>query len=265
MSAIPTWTDIHCHLEMLKSATAEVLDRAQAVGVHRCVTIGTHPDDFQKVLEITERFYPSVVCTLGVHPHEANRWDSSISEFLECHLTRPYVVAVGEIGLDFYYKHSAPEAQTLAFSQQIELALKYDLPIQVHTRDAEPETRKILESYAGKGLRGVLHCFTGSGEMAQWALDFGFDLSISGIVTFKGAQQLRETVRQVPLERLHIETDAPFLAPVPMRGRENEPAYVSYVAQMVASEKGVTLEKLSEQLEKNLRRLFPRLNEASKK
>jgi TatD DNase family protein len=193
-----------------------------------------------------------VACTLGVHPHEATLWSKQVRQFIFDNRQAKGLVAVGEIGLDYYYNNSPQDVQIAAFREQLELAEELGLPVQIHTRDADADTAKILREFRGR-VRGLLHCFTSSAELAREALDCGFDLSFSGVVTFKNAQALRDVVRSV-------ETDAPFLAPVPMRGKGNVPEFVLHTAQAVAEIKSVSLAELSRQTVANASRLFSRLD-----
>ncbi len=168
-------------------------------------------------------------------------------------------MAIGEIGLDYYYDQSPRDEQLLAFREQMQIAADTGLPVEIHTRDAEEDTVRILTEFNGR-VKGIIHCFTGTDQLAKQALDLGYNISISGVVTFKSAQSLRDTVKNtIPLDRLHVETDAPFLAPVPMRGRPNTSAYVVHTAQVVAELKNVTLQTLSEQTKKNAEKLFFKL------
>lgn len=254
-----TFFDVHTHINMLELPDEEVVQLAQSAGVERMINIGTGPEDFDRVLSLAERFYPAVVCTLGTHPHEGKVWEPKVLDLIKkeaSHNTK--VVAIGEIGLDYYYNNSSKEDQLKAFSEQMELASELKLPVEIHTRDAEEDTKKILQNFKGR-VRGLLHCFTGTYDLARFALDAGFDISISGVVTFKKAEDLRQTVSQIPLDRLHVETDAPFLAPMPHRGKENQPAFVRFTAEKVAELKGVSLAELSEKTKANALDLFPRL------
>lgn len=253
------WIDVHTHLNFLKDTTPEeAIAAAAAAGVDRFITIGTEPKDHQVVLDLAEKHFPVVACTLGVHPHEAKLYTDEIEAFIDERLPRKDVVAVAEIGLDYYYNNSEPESQKAAFRRQLELARKHKMPVEIHTRDAEPDTQAILGEFKGE-VTGLLHCFTGTKWLAEKALDLGLDISISGVVTFKSAEALRDVVRFVPLDRLHVETDAPFLAPIPMRGRSNVPAYVIHTAAFVADLKGIAVERLQEATVANARRLFPKL------
>lgn len=254
------WIDVHTHLNFLKGETPEqAIHVAQAAGVERFITIGTEPGDHEIVLQLAEKHFPVVTCTLGVHPHEAGLFDETVAVFLEKQLPRKEVVAVGEIGLDYYYNKSTPEVQREAFRRQLDIARRMGMPVEIHTRDAEDDTIAILKEFAPGEIKGLLHCFTGSERLARAALDLGLDISISGVITFKNADTLRDVVRIVPLDRLHVETDAPFLAPVPMRGKSNVPAFVVHTAAVVAELKQVSSERLMQAAADNARRLFRKL------
>jgi TatD DNase family protein len=252
------WIDVHTHLNFLKETPEQAMQSAKAEGVERFITIGTEPKDHNVVLELARKYYPTVMCTLGVHPHEAKLYSDEIEAFFETNLPSKEVAAVGEIGLDYYYKNSEPEEQKTAFRRQLELASRHKLPVEIHTRDAEPDTAEILTEMKGR-VTGLLHCFTGTMWLAERALDLGFDISISGVVTFKNADALRDVVKFVPLDRLHVETDAPFLSPVPMRGKPNVPAYVVHTGRFVADLKGISEAELQTACANNARRLFTRL------
>ncbi len=254
------WIDVHTHINMLEMSADEALKAASDLAVKNMITIGTCPDDLPVVLQIAERYFPQVACTLGVHPHEAALYSPEVEKFIRAHGSQAEVVAVGETGLDYYYNKEAHEHETQrsVFRAQLQLAHELGLPVEIHTRDAEPDTMQIIGEFKGR-TRGLLHCFTGTWEMAKSGLDNGYHISISGVVTFKNADALRDVVRKVPLDSLHVETDAPFLAPVPHRGKKNQPAFVTHTAQMVADLKGVTLERLAEQLQLNAKSLFPKL------
>jgi TatD DNase family protein len=254
-----TWIDVHTHINMLEDTPEKVLEMAQESGVERMITIGTGHDDLATVMRMVELYAPLVYGTLGFHPHDAKTYDEAGEVFLRANLDHPRILAVGEIGLDYYYNHSDPEVQRKVFHQQIEIALEKNLPIEVHTRDAEQDTVEILSHYKGR-LRGLFHCFTGTQWLAEKALDLGFNLSISGVVTFKNSEALRRVVEYTPIDRLHIETDAPFLTPVPFRGKKNTPAYLTHTAQAVAELKKVSLEELSEVLRSNALKMFPKLS-----
>ncbi|MDZ4676163.1 MAG: TatD family hydrolase [Oligoflexia bacterium] len=251
------WIDAHTHLEMLEDKTDEVLTLAKASGVDRMITIGCHPNDFAKVCAISKAHYPIVAATLGVHPHDAKFYTEQIENEIRETAKEIFIIGVGEIGLDYFYNHSEQDIQRTVFNQQMTLANELKLPVQIHSRDAEDDTIEELNKWNGK-VTGMMHCFSGTEKLARAALDVGFYISLSGVITFKNAHSLREIVKNVPLGRLLIETDAPFLAPVPMRGRKNTPAFVSHTAAKVAEIKGISLEELSAALLNNVKTLFPK-------
>ncbi len=250
--------DVHAHLDMLEESPAEVLARAKAAGVQKIVTIGTEPKDHEFVLQTARQFYPDIYCTLGVHPHQGMLWQPEVGEWIEKHVVEKEVIAVGEIGLDYYYNQSPVEEQRLAFRKQLEIAERTQMPVQIHTREADQDTYEILKDFDGR-VKGLIHCFTSSQKLAEQCLSMGYNISFSGIVTFKNAESLRETCKLVPLDRIHVETDSPFLAPVPQRGKKNTPAYVVHVAQVVANIKGISVEELTQRTNENARQLFPKI------
>ncbi len=252
------WTDIHTHLNFLERTPEETLKLCKEANVRRLITIGTEPGDLQTVLDLAEKHYPHVVCTLGIHPHEAEKFTDEIEAFIRKNAIRKEVVAIGEIGLDYFYSHSEPSVQRDVFRRQLKMAQDLGLPVEIHTRDAEEDTQLILKEFHGK-VKGVLHCFTGTKNLAMAALDLGFNISISGIVTFKKAEDLKETVKAVPLDRLHVETDAPYLAPTPFRGDKNSPHLVPFTADVVAQLKNVSLEELSRATNANADAMFAKL------
>lgn len=252
------WIDLHCHLDMMEEGAEKAIENAKAAGVKKIVTIGTEPSDHQFVLEIAQRYYPDVFCTLGVHPHQGAIYTDQVGQFIEANVSRKEVIAVGEIGLDYYYNQSPQAEQKEAFRKQLDIAARTKMPVQIHTRDADADTVEILKEYKGQ-VTGIIHCFTGTQWLAQQCLDLGFNISISGVVTFKNAQDLRDTVKSLPLDRIHVETDAPFLAPVPMRGKKNTPAFVVHTAHFVADLKGVSVEKLAEITLQNAQKMFPKI------
>jgi TatD DNase family protein len=250
--------DVHAHLDMLEESPAEVLARAQAAGVSKIVTIGTEPKDHEFVLQTAKQFYPHIYCTLGVHPHQGMLWQEEVGQWIEAHVGEKEVIAVGEIGLDYYYNQSPVDEQRLAFQKQLEIAERTKMPVQIHTREADQDTFEILKPFTGK-VKGLIHCFTSSQWLAEKCIEMGFNISFSGIVTFKNAESLRETCRWVPLNRIHVETDSPFLSPVPKRGQKNTPAHVVHTAELVAQIKGVSLEELARITNENARQLFPKI------
>ena len=252
------WIDTHCHIDKLKPSPKEILDSAKKAAVFCMLTIGTEPEDWSQVLALSEKHSPFIYGTLGMHPHTAQKLDESHYNFLKEKLFSKGIVGVGEIGLDYFYENSPREIQKEVFDKQLDLAKQLKLPVEIHTREAEEDTSFFLKKYQSQ-VRGLLHCFTGSYHLAKKALDCGFNISFSGILTFKKSEDLRETCKKIPLDRIHIETDAPFLSPVPHRGKENEPSYVALVAEMVAKIHQVDLQSLSDQLKKNTYELFPKI------
>ncbi len=250
--------DSHCHLnyEGLAERQGEVLANARARGVSGFLNISTRQREWDEVVAVAER-NDDVWATIGVHPHEADAHpDLGAAALIEA-AGHPRVIAIGECGLDYYYDKSDRGAQRERFQAHIEAARATGLPLVVHTRDAESDTAEILAREVGKGgVKGVLHCFTGSAELAQKALELGFYISISGIVTFKNAADLQATARTIPLDRLLVETDSPFLAPVPNRGKTCEPAFVADTAAFVAELRGEPLEELGEATSGNFFSLF---------
>jgi len=252
--------DSHCHLNYpgLVERQAEVLDNARARGVGGFLNIATRQAEWGEILATAER-HGDVWASVGVHPHEADAHPDLGSAALVEGSEHSRVVAIGECGLDYFYDNSARPAQRERFEAHIEAARATGLPLIVHTRDAEQDTAEILGAATRKGgVTGVLHCFTGSLDLATKALDFGFFISLSGIVTFKNARHLQETAKQVPLDRLLVETDSPFLAPVPHRGKPCEPAFVADTAAFAAELRGEALETLAEATTANFFRLFGR-------
>ncbi|AGK57779.1 hydrolase, TatD family protein [Hyphomicrobium denitrificans 1NES1] len=250
--------DHHCHLDFPEFAPEldQVVARAREAGVGTMVTISTRIRQFDKVLAVAERFN-NVYCSVGTHPHNAHEeLDIPLEKLID--LTRhPKVVAVGEAGLDYYYKHSTPDAQAEGFRRHIAAARETGLPLEIHTRDADDDTIAILEDEHAKGaFPAVLHCFTGGRELAMRALELGLYVSFSGVITFKKNDALREIARDVPLDRLLVETDAPFLAPDPFRGKRNEPSYVVRTAAALATVKGISNEELARATTDNFFRLY---------
>ncbi|MBC86754.1 MAG: hydrolase TatD [Bdellovibrionaceae bacterium] len=252
------WLDMHAHINMLEVSEEECLKTAKEAGVDRIITIGTCPDDNPLALDIARRNFPTVHCCLGMHPHDAKDWDEKLLDELKPLYQEKEVVGVGEIGLDYYYDNSPRELQKSVFRKMLQMAKEVSLPVQIHTRDADDDTVEILKEFEGQ-VKGIIHCFTGTQELAHRCLDLGYNISISGVVTFKNAEALRETVRSVPLDRLHVETDAPFLAPVPHRGKKNQPSFVINTAEKVAELKGISLEQLQEQTQQNAQNLFTKI------
>ncbi len=251
--------DSHCHLDYLARSgdLSSILARARGAGLRGLLTIGTKLREFDVVRGIAEA-HSDIVCSVGIHPHEAGSEATDVARLMDL-AAHPKVVGIGETGLDYFYDKSPRDAQQANFRTHLAAARATGLPVIVHTRDADADTAALLDEAAGQGpLTGVLHCFTSSLELARHALKLGLYISISGIVTFKNAEALRETVRQIPLDRLLVETDAPFLAPIPMRGKTCEPAFVVHTAAHLARLKGVSEAALAEATTRNFLDLFAR-------
>jgi TatD DNase family protein len=234
-----------------------VLARARAAGVRRIVVIGAVGDmaRARSAVALAERD-PDVFATVATHPHDADQMTEAWWDEHGQLARHPRVVAIGETGLDFYYDHSAREAQAVAFRRFVALARKVGKPVVCHVRDAHAEARAILADTGAAEVGGIIHCFTGTPDDAAAYVELGFHVSFSGIVTYKNAQPLRDAVRRVPLDRLLIETDCPYLAPIPMRGKRNEPAFVVHTAAVVAREAGVSVAELAAATVANTERVF---------
>jgi TatD DNase family protein len=248
--------DSHCHLDYkpLSDDLDVTMGKAREAGVGAVLTIGTSISGSERLPELVER-HGNIWCTAGIHPHEAAKDADGISELTRL-ARHPKVVGLGETGLDYYYDNSPREAQMRAFREHVRIAAETGLPVVVHTRDAERDTAAVLKVAAENDVTGVLHCFSSSRQLAETGLELGFYISISGIVTFKNAEDLRQTVRDIPLDRLLVETDAPYLTPAPHRGRPNEPALLVHTARKVAELKGIELGTLARATTDNFFRLF---------
>ena len=252
--------DSHCHLDRLDLAAHDgsldaALAAARARGVQHFLCIGVSADNAGAVKSLAER-YADVDCSVGVHPLDLEQGEAPALDWLLGELNHPHVVAIGETGLDYHYEPEAAELQQQSFRLHLEAAKITGKPVIVHTREARADTLALLRE-AALPQAGVLHCFTEDWEMAKAALDIGFYISLSGIVTFRNADALREVARKVPADRLLVETDAPYLAPIPHRGKPNLPQYVREVAEFLAMVRGERFEDLAAQTTANFRRLFP--------
>jgi TatD DNase family protein len=255
------FTDSHCHLNYkgLVEEQQAVLERARLAGVEAMLNISTRRSEWDEVIGLAER-EPDVWASVGIHPHEADAHPDVQTATLVERAHHPRVVGIGESGLDFYYDHSDRDRQRASFRAHIAAARETGLPIIVHTREAEDDTYAILSEEMGKGpFTGVIHCFTASQDFADKALELGLFVSISGIVTFKNARALQDSARTIPADRLLIETDAPFLAPVPHRGRPCEPAFVADTARFLAGLRGEPVEALAGRTGANFRKLFSKV------
>ena len=258
--------DSHCHLNYkgLVEDQQSVLERARAAGIDLMLNIATRESEWDAVLATAEQ-QPDVWATVGIHPHEADEHPHIDTAKLIERAAHPRVVGIGETGLDYYYDHSDRVRQQNSFRAHIAASRATGLPLIVHTRDAEEDTLAILRDEMGQGsYPGVIHCFTASGAFADAALDLGFYISISGIVTFRSAKDLQETAAGLPLDRLLVETDSPFLAPVPHRGKPCEPAFVADTAAFLAGLRGESLEQLSATTSANFRTLFSKTGRSPK-
>lgn len=238
--------DTHAHVDDVQFAgdREAVIQRALEQGVARIVNIGCSRPAALNTLELVER-YDFIYGTVGLHPHDAKDFDAQFMEDLRQWAGHPKIVAIGEIGLDYYYDLSPREVQREVFRQQIRLARELDLPITIHDRDAHQDVFDILTEEKGWETRGIFHCYSGSEEMAREIVKRGFYISFSGSVTFKNAAKLKKTAQNIPLDRILIETDCPYLSPVPYRGKRNEPAYVVKTAEAIAELRGLSLDEVA--------------------
>jgi TatD DNase family protein len=250
--------DSHCHLDFpdFASELDAVVARAREAGVGALLTISTHVRRFDRLQAVVDRF-PNVACTIGTHPHyAAEERDVRLGELLDI-ASLPKVVAIGEAGLDYHYEKSPIPDQEHGFRLHIAAARETGLPLVIHSREADEHTIRILEEEMAKGpFNAVLHCFTGGMALARRGIELGLYVSFSGVITFKNSEDLREVARAMPLDRVLVETDAPYLAPVPMRGKRNEPAYVAHTAKVLAEVKGVTADEIAAVTTENFFRLF---------
>ena len=261
MPSLAGLVDSHCHLDRLDLSPYDndinaLMTATREAGVSHLLCIGVDLETFPQVRELAER-YDDVHCTVGVHPLYKDSREPTTQELVTL-AQHPRVVAIGETGLDYFYAKGETEWQRRRFIAHIDAARETGLPLVIHTRDAREDTIALLRGHGGGEVSGVLHCFTEDLAMAEQAIDIGFYISISGIATFANAEPLREVVRALPLERLLIETDAPWLAPVPYRGKSNEPRYVSEVAKLVADLKQVPVQRLIDITRENFYALFGR-------
>ncbi|MFL6216817.1 MAG: TatD family hydrolase [Blastocatellia bacterium] len=255
------YIDSHAHIESedFDGDRTAMIERAREAGVEIIVAVGNgdlSKDSHTAAQRIADK-YDFIYTTVGVHPHEARLLDDQMYDRLAELAAHPKVIAWGEIGLDYHYDNSPRDVQRAAFRRQLQMARERRLPAVIHTREAEEDTLQILrEEWQSAGLPGIIHCFTGTRAFAEAAVEMGFLISFSGVVTFKKADDLRETARALPVDKILIETDAPFLAPVPFRGRRNEPAYVIETARSIADLRGLAAEEIGRATSANFKRLF---------
>jgi TatD DNase family protein len=249
--------ETHCHLDYLaEDIRQETISQARDVGVERIVTIAVSPDNLDTVAALA-RDNPGVWATQGVHPHEAEKYSPPVGETIRQRTQDARIVAVGEIGLDYYYDHADRGVQRQVFEQQLQIAVDTEMPVVVHTRDADEDTRAILENFSSRlGRKGVIHSFTSGLPLAEYCLAEGFCLGFNGIATFNKADNVRAVVAATPLDQLLLETDAPYLTPVPYRGKPNAPCYLPFIAERIAQVKGYEVEYLLAQAWRNSMSLF---------
>lgn len=249
--------ETHCHLDYLKAKPLdEILEAAANSGIEKIMTIAVEPDNFDAVFELASH-HKQIFCSQGIHPHDAKLCTSEALKVIEERQAHPKVLAVGEIGLDYYYDNSPREKQIEVFRSQLEIAIKTNKPVVIHSRDADEDMIEILNEFAPKMKRkGVIHSFTSKIELAQAALQHGFYLGFNGIITFKNAQNVRDIVEFYPIEKIILETDAPFLTPVPHRGKENSPEYLPFILEKIALIKNLPPEEVANHCYKNSIDLF---------
>lgn len=253
--------DSHCHLDFPDFAEERdaIIARARQAGIGLMLTISTRLDQFDRVLAVAEA-YPDVYCTVGVHPHEADDHPDVTAAKLVALTKHPKVVGIGETGLDYFYEHSDRAAQKSCFIAHIAAARETGLPVVIHTRDADDDTAAILEAEMAKGkFKGLLHCFSSSQALAELAVQHGMMVSFSGILTFNKARSVQDAAAALPMGNLLVETDAPYLAPVPLRGKRNEPSFVVHTAAFLAKLKGIGIVEVTEQTTRNFLRLFDKV------
>ncbi|MDQ2994902.1 MAG: TatD family hydrolase [Pseudomonadota bacterium] len=258
--------DTHCHLHWLSEAhnlpLDTLMDNARQAGVQHFLCVAITLDDVSSILDLC-RHYPDVYASVGLHPNEVRAAEPTIEELIAL-ADDPAVIAIGESGLDYYRTEGAQPWQQERFRTHIRAAKATGLPLIVHTRQAQADTIRILQEEHAEEVGGVMHCFTEDMAMAEEALALGFYISLAGVVTFKNAANLQEVARQVPLSRLLLETDCPYLAPLPFRGKPNQPAYVRYVAEKIAELKNITLEEVAEQTTQNFLTCFSKVQQYAK-
>lgn len=254
------YIETHCHLDYLKAnPLEEIREKIKEAGITKVITIGVDPQNLDKVMELSQ-IYPEVYFTQGIHPHDAKEASEIEFQKVSERSTMAKMVAVGEIGLDYHYNNSPQEIQRSVFERHLQIAVDTNLPVVIHTRDADEDTKAILKNFSSSlKSKGVVHSFTSSMELAEFVLAEGFYIGFNGIITFKKAENVQEVVKVTPIESILFETDSPFLTPVPHRGKENAPYFLPFVAAKIAHLKNVDLEKLKDQVYQNSLKCFPKM------
>ena len=250
--------DSHCHLDFddFEDDTAEIIERARECGVNMILNAGNNIDELENQLALSEK-YPFIYAAVGVHPHNASEYPELKAEDIIAKTNHKKVIGIGETGLDYYYDYAPKDLQIKLLKEHIKAAQETGLPLIIHNRDSDDDMADILgKAYKEKPFSGMIHCFSSSEKFADFALSIGFYISASGIITFNKSGELRDIFKDIPLDRLLVETDSPFLAPIPMRGRRNEPAYVRYTAERLAQLKEIPFEKLAQITSDNFHNLF---------
>lgn len=247
--------DTHSHINMIEGLSLdEIIKNAFDNGIDKIIVPSAYPADMENIMDLVNK-YDNVYGMLGIHPSEVKSWDDSFIEKIKNYAKNSKIAAIGEIGLDYYWDKSFNDLQKEVFIKQIKLANELNLPIDIHDREAHKDTYDIIQEH-NNGSKVIMHCFSGSVEFARECVKAGFYLGIGGVVTFKNAVKMKEVAKDIPLERILLETDAPYLTPVPFRGKENQPAYVKYVAEEIASLRGITVEEVAQITTENAKTVF---------
>lgn len=247
--------DTHSHINMIESLSLdEIIKNAFDNGIDKIIVPSAYPADMENIMDLVNK-YDNVYGMLGIHPSEVKSWDDSFIEKIKNYAKNSKIAAIGEIGLDYYWDKSFNDLQKEVFIKQIKLANELNLPIDIHDREAHKDTYDIIQEH-NNGSKVIMHCFSGSVEFARECVKAGFYLGIGGVVTFKNAVKMKEVAKDIPLERILLETDAPYLTPVPFRGKENQPAYVKYVAEEIASLRGISVEEVAQITTENAKTVF---------
>lgn len=252
--------DTHSHINMIEGLSLdEIIKNAQEYGVEKIILPSAYPKDIDEVMEITSK-YDNVYGLLGVHPSEVKDWTDDLIDKIKEYSKSPKIAGIGEIGLDYYWDKSFNDLQKEVFIKQIKLANELDLPISIHDREAHKDTFEILKEH-NKDSKIIMHCFSGSVEFARECIKEGWYLALGGVVTFKNAIKMKEVAQEIPLDKLLLETDAPYLTPVPYRGKENQPAYTKFVAEEIAKLRGITFEEVDKITTENALKVFSKISE----